>query len=362
MADGSGGPGAGSALPPMLVAAYAGGGRLRLERRPRPFPGPGELLLRLRVCGLCGTDLFKLSASAAAEGTVLGHEIVGEVSIAGSGARGPAGEIFQEGDRVVVPHHVACGECSFCRRGSETMCPVFQENLLEPGGFSEHVLVRARAACGAAWIVPPDVSDDAAVFLEPAACVIRGVWRSDLREEGVAAIIGAGSMGLLHLLVLRAASPGVKVIAVDPIAERRGLALRLGADLAVDPGEIGSAAAELSGGPGADAVFDTVGGSRILAAALRATRPGGTVVLFAHAAPEERAGFDLNFLFKAERRVVGTYSGARREQSAIRELIASGRLDASPLVTARLPLSRIDEAVERSRAHRDLKILLYPEG
>ncbi len=134
----------------MLAAACDGAGSVRIESRPRPVPGPGEMLLRLSCAGLCGTDLYKLRHGTAAAGTVLGHEIVGTVAALGAGVRG-----FAPGDRVAVPHHVACGECALCRRGSEPLCPAFAENLLVPGGFAEWVLVRERAVRAAAFGLPP---------------------------------------------------------------------------------------------------------------------------------------------------------------------------------------------------------------
>ncbi|MBI4605628.1 MAG: alcohol dehydrogenase catalytic domain-containing protein [Planctomycetes bacterium] len=347
------------------AVACAGSGRSRIEVRPLRRPGPGEVLLRMRVSGLCGTDLFKLASGSATRGAVLGHEVVGLVEEAGEGARG-----FAPGDRVVVPHHVACGQCALCRRGSETLCAVFRENLLEPGGYSERFLVRERAARLAARKVPGAVSDEAAVFLEPAACVLRGIERAGLPEPGAlagsggpcAVVLGAGSMGLLHLLVLKATLPGVRVFVSDAIEERLRLAMRLGAEAALAPPEAEAAVREVTRGLGADAVFDTVGGAAVLSSALSLAREGGTVVLFAHAAPGERAAFGLNDLFKHERRVVGTYSGSLAEQARVHELIASGRLDASPLVTHRLPLSRFEEGVELCRARRALKVLYVPEG
>jgi L-iditol 2-dehydrogenase len=348
------------------VAACAGGGRVRLETRPMPRPGPGALRLRLRQAGLCGTDLYKLSHGTAAPGTVLGHEVVGTVEALGAGVTG-----FAVGDRVVVPHHVACGECALCRRGSETLCPVFRENLLTPGGFSEHILVGERAVRRAAFVVPDHLSDEAAVFLEPAACVLRGIRHARLAgiaEAGIspaAAILGAGSMGLLHLLVLKAFLPPVRVIAVDPLEDRRALALRLGADAATAPDQAQDAASALSEGLGADAVFDTVGGPGPLGAALALSREGGTAVLFAHAGGASDAGgradFDLNRFFKSERKIVASYSGALAEQREIWRLLAEHRLDPRPLVTHHLPLSRFAEAVELSRERRALKVLLAPD-
>jgi len=338
------------------VIACRGGRDLALETRPIPVPGPGEMLLRVRVSGLCGTDLFKLETGAVTAGMVLGHEIVGDVTALGAGM-----DRFRLGQRVAVPHHVSCGQCAYCRRGSETMCRTFKENLLEPGGFADFALVRPRAAALAARAVPDGIPDEAAVFMEPAACVLRGVNRSALGTEGVAVVQGAGSMGLLHILVIRAVRPGVRIVAVDPMAERCRLAERLGAGAGTPPGEATARAVrDLSGGLGADAVFDTVGGPALLRAALDLTREGGTVVLFAHAPAGARADFDLNQLFKYERRVLGAYSAGVPEQEEIFAAISDGRLDPSPLVSHRFPLEDGPRGMELLRQRGGLKILLYP--
>ena len=343
----------------MKTVVCAQGGTVLVETLPRPEPGPGELLLRLRCAGLCGTDLYKLRHATAAQGSVLGHEVVGTVEALGPGAFG-----FQAGERVVVPHHVGCGECALCRRGSEPLCPAFRENLLVPGGFSEYLLVRERAVRLATFGLPSHVSDETAVFLEPAACVLRGIRHSRLPElpfPACAAVIGGGSMGLLHLLVLKAVSPGLRVAVSDPLDERLELARELGADAAVPPGYLRDAVDALSGGLGADVAFDTAGGAEALGASLEAIRPGGAVVLFAHAGEGERAGFDLNPFFKNEGKLIATYSSSLSEQREVHRLMVTRRLDPSPLVTHRLPLSRFEEAVDLARGLRAVKVLLTPE-
>jgi L-iditol 2-dehydrogenase len=281
---------------------------------------------------------------------------------------------FAPGDRLAVPHHVACGDCPLCRRGSDTLCPQFRDNLLSPGGFSDRILVSERAVRLAACGLPDGLADEAAVFLEPAACVLRGIRRSGLEQAAAAgrgtptaAVLGAGSMGLLHLLVLKALWPRLRVAVSDPRPERRAMALRLGADAAVPPDAAGEAVARLSGGLGADAVFDTAGGRAALAAALALGRPGGTAVLFAHdhepgGPAAEPAGLDLNAFFRAERRLLATYSSGLAEQREVFRLLVTGRLDPSPLVTHRLPLSRCAEAVELARSGRALKVLLVPDA
>ncbi len=341
----------------MQVAACGEDGSLRITDRDVPKPVRGELLLRLRWCGLCGTDLFKLTNMLPVPGTVLGHEIVGEVAERGEGV----GD-FELGDRVVSPHHVACGVCRLCRRGVTTKCASFLEDLLEPGGFSEFVLVRARAVRSATWTVPEHISDAAASFLEPAACVLRGIDRAGLPDQaGTVVVMGAGSMGLLHLLVLKALLPEFEVVVCDPLLARQDIARSFGAvACGSESGEVAEIVGRLTEGLGADAVFDTVGGSGPLRSGVGVLRPGGTAVLFAHGAEAELAGFELNPFFKTEQRVVGTYSGGLDEQRRIADLIFSGRLDASPLVTHYLPLDRIGEAVRLTRERKALKVLLGP--
>jgi L-iditol 2-dehydrogenase len=346
----------------MQAIRYAGHGRSCLEEMPVPEPGVGEVLLEVLCCGLCGTDLFKLENDSIPRGTVLGHELVGSVT-----ALGPGVTRFETGQRVVVPHHVACGECSQCQRGSETLCQAFRDNLLVPGGFSEFVLVRAAAVERAARKLPADLPDGAAIFMEPAACVLRGIDRSGLPEPAAASVgaamvvvLGCGSMGLLHLLVIRSLYRDMRIVVSDPIPERRQLAEALGADSACAPESLDEVVAESSHGAGADVVFDTVGLPTATERALPLTREGGSLVLFAHARPGARLALEMNQLFKHERRVVGTYSGSVDEQGRAFELLASGRLDPTPLISHRLPLRNFQRAVELATQKQALKILLEP--
>jgi L-iditol 2-dehydrogenase len=213
-----------------------------------------------------------------------------------------------------------------------------------PGGFSERILVRAPAVRHAMFGLPPHLPDETAVFLEPAACVLRGIRK--VSPPASAVILGGGSMGLLHLLVLQAVHPDARVAVLDLVEDRARRARELGAVESIES---------------ADVVFDTAGGARALEAALRLVRPGGTVVLFAHAAAGEQAALDLNAFFKTEGRLVATYSSSLSEQREIHRLMTSRRLDPSPLVTHRLPLSRFDEAVALARDRKALKVLLTPE-
>ena len=346
----------------MRAVLYAGRGESRLEELSIPEPAEGEILLRLHCCGFCGTDLFKLENDAIAIGTVLGHELVGSVA-----ALGPGVARFQLDQRITVPHHVACGKCSLCRRGSETLCSTFRENQLAPGGFSEFVLVKRPAVERAARALPSELPDAAAIFMEPAACVLRGIDRAGLpsadssSQQPISAIVlGCGSMGLLHLLLLRALYRGIRVAMSDPIPERRQHARALGADVVCSPETLAEAVEHFCEGAGADVVFDTVGLPAATAEALPLTREGGSLILFAHARPGAPLAVQMNQIFKHERRVIGTYSGSLNEQSRVFALLTSGRLDPTPLVSHRLPLRNFQRAVELASQQKALKILLEP--
>ncbi len=338
----------------MKVVRTTTAGGLELAEAPEPGIGDGEALVELVYCGLCGTDLYKLADAGRAPGEVLGHEVVGRVIESRADSLRP-------GDRVIAPHHAPCGECRLCRSGAETMCPSFTENLLEPGGFSERLRLKARAVECTVRTLDDGLADEAAAFVEPAACVLRGIDRAGLVPETPAIIvIGAGSMGLLHLLVLRASFPGARILVAEPAPGRRATARELGADTVVTPDELTDLLDPTDPRTGADAVFDTAGGQEAFDLALQATRPGGRVVLFAHAAQDARVTFDINAVFKSERQVIGAYSGSPAEQRRVLDMMQGGALDPSPLVTHRLPLDRAAEAVDLCRRQAALKVLLHP--
>ena len=338
----------------MWVARTTADGNLELAEAPEPAIKGGEALIELLYCGLCGTDLYKLAAGGRTPGEVLGHEVVGRVIESRTSSLEP-------GDRVVAPHHAPCGECRLCRSGAETMCPQFAENLLDPGGFSERIRLRARAVERSVRRLDDQLPDDAAVFVEPAACVLRGIDRAGLHGEAPeVVVIGAGSMGLLHLLVLRAVFPDARIVMAEPDPARRATARQLGADAAVSPDRMAALATSGQPSGGADAVFDTAGGQAAFDLALEATRPGGRVVLFAHAARDAPVTFDVNAVFKSERQVIGAYSGSPAEQARVLDMLSQGALDPTPLVTHRLPLGRAAEAVDLCRRREALKVLLHP--
>ena len=327
------------------------GGRLAPADLPRPKAGAGELLLRLRGCGLCGSDIAKLADAAARAPAVLGHEVVGDVVEVGDGARG-----FAAGDRVVAAHHVPCGECHYCRRASESMCRAFKESNLDPGGFAEFVRVPAANVRAATFRVPDHLSDEEASFVEPLACCLRAVERARVQPGDTAIVVGLGSIGCLFVQLF--ARAGAAVIGVDQDTARVELARRFGGAAAI-PAEAMALARQASGGRGADHVMITGGAGGVLPWAVDAVRDGGTVHYFAGGGGEALP-VALEKLYHRELTITTTYSSSPATLARAFWLIAAGKVDVEGLVSHRMPLERLAEGVDLMRRRQALKVYVTP--
>jgi L-iditol 2-dehydrogenase len=278
-----------------------------LAELPEP-DGEGELV-RVRACGLCGTDVQKIGR--AAPGIVLGHEVVAE---------------REDGSRAVLVHHRPCGKCARCRAGHESTCEQFPAPTIVPGGFAE----RARAL--EAILLPDGIPDDVGTFAEPLACVLRALERV---PPGRVLVVGCGFAGLLFVQTLL--RRGDEVLASDPLPERLELARRYGA--------------RESDGPVDAAVLCAHAG---LDSALAALEPGGTLLVFSWLT--EPAPLDLEAVLRRELTVVGSCSAT---PAAMRDAIALlPELDPIPTVT--LPLERFGEGLDLYRRHEAVKVVFAP--
>lgn len=335
----------------MKAAVFHGPGRLDAGEWPRPTIGPGELLVKVRGCGLCGSDIAKIVDPATRGPAVFGHEIVGDVVEVGEGAVG-----FASGHRVVVAHHVPCGACHYCRRGSESMCREFKRSHLDPGGFAEYVRVPPANVRGATFRVPDHLSDEEASFVEPLACSLRAVERARVQSGDTAVVVGLGSIGCLFVQLLRRA--GASVIGVDQDAARVTLARGFGVE-AAGPAEASTLARRLSDGRGADHVVVTGGGAAVLPWAVETLRDGGAVHYFA-GGDGDTLPVALSALYHRELTVSATYSSSPATLTRAFWLIAAGKVDVGGLVSHRLPLARLAEAVELMRQRQALKVYVTP--
>ena len=335
----------------MKAAVYRGAAGLAAEDWPRPLIGPGEALLRLKGCGLCGSDIAKLGDPATKIPAVFGHEVVGEVTALGAGVSG-----YAVGDRVVAAHHVPCGACHYCRRGSESMCAAFKASNLDPGGFAEYVRVPAPNVRHAMFRVPSHVGDVAASFVEPLACCVRAVRRTGVRPGDTAVVVGLGSIGCLFVQLLERV--GALVVGCYPLADRVALARRLGANDAGSADAAAAAARALSDGRGADHVIVTGGGAHVLPWAADVLRDGGAVHCFAGGG--DTLPISLDRLYRRELTITATYSSSPADLAEAFGLIAGNAIEVESLVTHRVPLESLAKGVELMRRREALKVYVTP--
>jgi len=331
----------------MRAAMYHGAGRIELTELPRPVPGPGELLVRVHACGLCGSDLMQWYQDPRAP-LVLGHEPVGVVVEAGEDAP------VAVGSRVFVHHHVPCGDCTYCRRGRETLCATFRATRIDPGGLAEFIRVPAENAPLDVLMLPDGVSDLAGTLIEPLACVVRGQARAGIGPGDPVVVIGAGSMGLLEILAARAL--GASVIVIEPRPERRSLARRAGADVPEDPTT--TAARSRLGPEGARAVFVTTAAPAAITAGVDLAGPGGLVQLFAPPPPGQPVPIDLGAAWFREVRIESTYSAGPLDTRRALQLLHDGAVDPELVISHRIPLAEVDHAFRLARSAAAMKVVV----
>ena len=326
------------------------GGALGVEEMPRPRAAAGEIVLSLRGCGLCGSDIIKVG-SPVPRPLVLGHELVGDVVEVDA-----AVERFRVGDRVVAAHHVPCGRCHYCRRGSASMCREFKGSNLDPGGFAEYVRVPAANVQHATFRIPGHVDDESASFVEPLACCLRAVRRAPIQSGDTVVVVGLGSIGCLFVQLARRA--GAHVAGVDPLPERADLAKRLGADMAGTSEAVTRAVHEYAEGRGADQIIITGGGAEVLPWAIANVRDGGIVHYFAGGGGT--LPLALADLYHRELTLTSTYSSSPVDLGEAFRLIAAAAIITSPLLTERVTLDGLANALGRMRRRETLKVYVTP--
>jgi L-iditol 2-dehydrogenase len=258
----------------MLSAILKCPGKIEIQNSDPPEPGYGELLVRVKAALTCGTDLkaYLRGHSLIPMPGPFGHEFSGVVA-----ARGKGAGRFRVGDAIMAVHSAPCLNCAFCGKGLYNLC----DNLMSSkvlGAFSEYILIPGHVVKQNVFRKPDGLSFREAAFLEPLACVVHSIDPLNVTENDSVLIIGAGPIGLLHLMLAR--HKGAKVMITGLEEERLGTARNLGADLAFHPSESKNAVREFTGGMGADYVYECTGQPVVWESSVDFVRRGGTVVLF----------------------------------------------------------------------------------
>ncbi len=348
----------------MHAAVYKGAGRVAVETVPVPQIGPGELLVRVESCGICHTDLKKIQHDLLPAPRVFGHETAGVVVRTGAGV-----DKFVPGDRVSVFHHIPCRDCFYCRRQLYAQCAGYKKVGVtagfEPagGGFAQFVRVMD-------WIVRDGVERfdaavpfDRACFVEPVNTCHKAVAQLDARPGDTALVLGQGPIGLIFTMLL--ARTGAHVVATDTIRRRRDLSVKFGATTCWDPREtnVETEVKTLTEGRGADLVIVATSVRGLVDQAVRSSRPGSRILLFAQTSHQEQVELSGADICVGERTMFGSYSASVDVQKESAQLVFSGKLRVEDLVSHRLPLASIEAGIELA-THPDeesLKIVIKPQ-
>lgn len=278
-------------------------GKVRAIERDVPAIGPGEALVKMNLCGVCGTDVEKVYADSVAKPVALGHELVGTIVDLGKGVTN-----LRVGQRIAALHHVPDRASHLSQRGSATMDAQFRATNYDPCGFAEFVRLSPLHVQHAAQPLPDALTDERAVFAEPLCCVLRAFDRVSMQRSDTVLLIGAGAVGLLFLPLIEAA--GAQTIAVDLRQERVELARAWGAAAAhastEEAGAIVESVRQSSNGRGADLVVLTVVNKATMTLACASLRVGGTLLLFG-AKSGTLLTVDLWWLWRSEINVISSY-------------------------------------------------------
>jgi L-iditol 2-dehydrogenase len=350
----------------MQAAVYRGINDMRVETVPVPAIGPGELLVKVATCGICGTDLKKIHTGSHSAPRIFGHEMAGTIV-----KMGPGVTRFALGERVVVHHHVPCGECYYCRKQTFAQCPVYKKvgatAGFEPsgGGFAEYIRVMDWIASSRGVVrIPAGVPFEQAAFLEPVNTVLKGVKLLRLAADDTLLVIGQGPIGLMHAALAR--RTGARVLTSDLYPERHAIAAKFGLHDSIDAGkeDVVERVFKETDGRGADAVVLAVGGNALIKTAMAAVRHGGRVMLFAQTQHGE-ATIDPGAVCMDEKTLLGSYSSSFEILDEVTGLVFGGYrngFDLTQLISHRFPLERAVEAIEvASHPQADsMKIMIEP--
>jgi len=347
----------------MLAAVYRGINDIRLESVPVPQIGPGEILIRVHTCGICGTDLKKIATGSHSAPRIFGHETTGVVAQVGEGVTN-----FRPSDRVMVFHHIPCGDCYYCRHKVFAQCQTYKKVgatagfEASGGGFSEYVRVME-------WIVsrngvvriPNGVSFEQASFVEPVNTCMKGIETLRLTPGETVLVMGQGPIGIM--LGVLARRRGARVITSDLLPQRHTIAKGFGLIESIDASTSDTVRTikQMTEGRGADAVILAVAGTGLIRPAMDATRPGGRVLLFAQTQHGE-AAIDPAAVCVDEKSLLGSYSASIDLQDESAGFVLGREMDLERLISHRFPLAQAVEALQLAAHPKpdSMKIVIQP--
>lgn len=340
----------------MKAVFIKGLGEIEIKDVPIPKINSKEVLVKMIVCGVCGTDIEKIKGKSATP-LKLGHEVAGVIVEVGSAVKN-----FAVGDRVFVHHHVPCYTCYYCRHGDYTLCDEFPKSNLDPCGMAEYFRVpEDNVEKGAILKLPNEVEFDEAALIEPIGCCIRGLNKAKVNAGDDVLIIGAGPVGLIMISLLKLFGAG-NIIVSETSSFRLSIAKSFNVNAAVNPinENLKETVYEVTDGRGVDLAIVAVGNAKVIPQALDLLRKGGKLLLFGSPPPGDLLIYDANKIFLRELKIIPSYSTTEIETNIALKLLKLKKIDVSKLVSHRFKLDEAEKALKlAAESDKALKILIY---
>jgi threonine dehydrogenase-like Zn-dependent dehydrogenase len=350
----------------MKAVVFHGVGDLRVEDVPRPRPKAGEAVIRITATTICGTDVHIVKGEyPVKQGLILGHEPIGVIHELGSGLE----EDYTVGQRVIVGAITPCGQCFYCLNGVHSQChgPLggWRFGNTINGAWAEFLLVPdARANLA---VVPDGLTDEQVLMLPDIASTgISGAESGGVKVGDAVAVFAQGPIGLCATLgaKLRGAS---LIVGVDPVAERCAMSTRFGASVTINPNtcDVVAELKRLTDGRGVDVAIEALGRQETFESALRSVRPGGVLSSLGVYSGKLVAPYEAIHAGLADQRIVTTLCpGGKERMRRLMTMVASGRIDLTPLVTHRFSLDDLKDAYDVFSHQREgvMKVAIYPQG
>ncbi|MFZ0965641.1 MAG: alcohol dehydrogenase catalytic domain-containing protein [Candidatus Bathyarchaeia archaeon] len=341
----------------MKVAMYYSQKNIRVDDMPIPKISQDEVLVEMRACGICGSDLMDWYLKNRAP-LVLGHEPSGIIAEKGEDVKG-----FDVGDRVFVHHHVACLKCHYCLHGDYTLCEQFHKTNIIPGGFAEYFKVPAPNLQIDTLKISETMSFEEATFIEPVGCCLRALKKCNVQAGDSLAIIGVGAIGIIHVALSKIFG-AEKTFVSDSIDYRLNVAKQLGADVAINPAkeDLTAIVKAETDGRGVDIAVVTAPSLEAYKAGLSVCRKGGKLCVFAPIEPSKYLQISPKELFFSEIQIIPSYSTSHLETRTALKLIKSGRINVKKLITHRFRLVEAAKAFKTASENKEsLKVIVLNE-
>lgn len=346
----------------MKAAVFVGNQQIEIVERPIPIPAATDVVIRVRVASICGTDLkiynnghFKIPAGTP---RVLSHEIAGEIFQVGSDVSD-----FKPGDRVTVTPNIGCGGCRECRKGLNQMCPNYEAfGISLDGGMQEYMLVPGwTIARGNLFRLPDSISFEEGALLEPASCCLSGLRKLEVSGFDSVLIIGAGPIGCIHAQIAKAL--GAPLVAISNSRSER-LRYATAADVRIDLSSraLSEAVAETTSGQGFDAIITAVAKTEVVSEAVGYLARHGRMNVFSGLGKLPLPVIDVNSLHYKGQTITGTTGSSNLDYQDVMEMALAGRINLKPLVTHRFTLNEVQEAMKVAASGRAMKTVITFNG